>query len=185
MLAFIAASAAILLTPGPTNTLLAAGGATLPLRRALLLPFAEALGYTLAVSAFFLMAQGLQGRPETFVAIKLVAAAWLTYAAVKLWRTRFEAGAASPRFAFGRVFLTTLVNPKALLVGVVFIPQQPFGTALPWIGAYAGLSIFAGLGWVFLGSLLPRRLRRHSYKGAALVLTGFSLAAVASAIAGG
>ncbi len=47
MLAFIAASAAILLTPGPTNTLLAAGGATLPLRKAFLLPLAEALGYEL------------------------------------------------------------------------------------------------------------------------------------------
>lgn len=183
MLAFIAASAAILLTPGPTNTLLAAGGATLPLRKALLLPFAEALGYALAVSAFFLMAQGLQGRPEAFVAVKLAAAAWLIYAAIKLWRTRLDAGGPPPRFAFGRVFLTTLVNPKALLVGVVFIPQQPFHMALGWVGAYAALSVLAGLGWVCLGSLLPRRLRRHSYKGAALVLTGFSLAAVASAVA--
>ncbi len=184
MLAFIAASAAILLTPGPTNTLLAAGGATLPLRKGLLLPFAEALGYSIAVSLFFLMAQGLQGRPEAFVVVKLAAAGWLIYSAIKLWRTRLDAGAPAPRFAFGRVFLTTLVNPKALLVGVVFIPQQPFPNALAWIGTYAGLSIGAGIGWVLLGTLLPKRLRRHSYKGAALVLTGFSLAAVASAVTG-
>ncbi|MBN9033268.1 MAG: threonine transporter [Rhizobiales bacterium] len=183
MFAFIAASAAILLTPGPTNTLLAAGGATLPLRKAFLLPLAEALGYGLAVSGFFLMARGLQDRPEAFVAVKLAAAAWLVYAAVTLWRTRLDAGGHPPRLAFGRVLATTLVNPKALLVGVVFIPQQPFSGALAWIGAYAGLSILAGIGWVFLGSLLPGRLQRHSYKGAALVLTGFSLAAVASAVA--
>lgn len=49
---FAVLSAVILLTPGPTNTLLAAAGAARGFRRTWLLPLAESLGYALAVSAF-------------------------------------------------------------------------------------------------------------------------------------
>ena len=49
---FLLTSAAILLTPGPTNTILAASGAAMGLRQAKLLPLAEALGYALAIGFF-------------------------------------------------------------------------------------------------------------------------------------
>ncbi|MGN4075192.1 hypothetical protein ACS0X5_11490 [Burkholderia gladioli] len=47
--------ASILAMPGPTNTLLATGGATVGLRRALPLALAEALGYGLAILAIGLV----------------------------------------------------------------------------------------------------------------------------------
>jgi threonine/homoserine/homoserine lactone efflux protein len=48
-LSFIAASILVLVTPGPTNTVLAACGATMPFRRAAILPLAEAIGYIIAL----------------------------------------------------------------------------------------------------------------------------------------
>jgi threonine/homoserine/homoserine lactone efflux protein len=181
-LAFVSTSILILLTPGPTNTMLATCGATLRLRQAALMPFAEAAGYIFAISVFFEMAAVAHGNPWALAAIKLIAAAWLTYSAVKLWRMPFEALGASARRAFVRVFVTTILNPKAMLVGTLFIPAQPFAGAFAWIGTYAFLSVSAGFGWVLLGALLPASIRRHAYKGAAVVLTGFSIAAVASAV---
>lgn len=48
-LSFVLSSIFILLTPGPTNTVLATCGASLGLRKAALMPLAEALGYVLAL----------------------------------------------------------------------------------------------------------------------------------------
>lgn len=181
-LTFITASVAILLTPGPTNTLLATCGATLRLRQAALMPFAEAIGYIIAIAIFFTSAEILRGNSTTFAMMKLIAAVWLLYSALRLWTTPFELTQSPPRRSFVRVLLTTILNPKAMLVGTMFIPPQAFVEALSWIGTYAALSIIAGFGWVLLGSLLPVSIRRHSYRGAAVVLTGFGIAAVASAV---
>ncbi|WP_237151546.1 LysE family translocator [Oryzibacter oryziterrae] len=181
-LAFVTTSLVLLLTPGPTNTMLATCGATLRFRHAALMPFAEAIGYVIAISFFFALATIVHGNPMAYSVMKLLAASWLAYSAVKLWRTPFEAVGASPVGAFGRVFLTTILNPKAMIVGTLFIPAQPFASASAWIVVYALLSISAGFGWVFLGAMLPAAIRRHSYKGAAVVLTGFSIAAVASVV---
>lgn len=59
-LSFVFSSVLILLTPGPTNTVLAACGATLGIRKAAIMPFAEALGYVLAVSVFLAVAEALK-----------------------------------------------------------------------------------------------------------------------------
>ena len=49
---FIGLVITILLTPGPTNTLLASSGIQVGLRKSLLLIPAEAIGYILAISAW-------------------------------------------------------------------------------------------------------------------------------------
>lgn len=50
--AFVVASLAFLLTPGPTNTLLAAAGAGGGIRGGVMLPAAEGIGYAVAIGAF-------------------------------------------------------------------------------------------------------------------------------------
>ncbi|WFU05167.1 threonine transporter (plasmid) [Rhizobium sp. CB3171] len=145
------------------------------------MPLAEAMGYIVAVSVFVTLADSVRGNAVAFATIKLTAAGWLLYSAVKLWRMSFCTDARSVREVFIRVFLTTLVNPKAMLVGTVLIPVGAVHLEI-WVLTYVLLSTLAGLGWVAFGANLPFGVRRHTYKLASLVLGGFSLAAVASAL---
>lgn len=179
-LSFLLTSIVILLTPGPTNTVLATCGAAMGFGRAARLPAAEAIGYVIAISCFVLFAELVRDSHVAFAAVRLAAAGWLIYSAYWLWRAPFEPQPAVDGDAFFRVLLTTIVNPKAMLVGTVLIPAGLGGAATLWIAAYAALSTAAGLGWVLLGSWLPMGIRRHAYKLASVVLGGFSIAALAS-----
>ncbi|MFC3072638.1 LysE family transporter [Shinella pollutisoli] len=181
-LAFLTTSLVLLLTPGPTNTLLAAYGAAFGWRSGAVMVLAEALGYAVAVSFFASIAGVLTGLPAGLSVLKLAAAAWLLFSAVQLWRSRIAEKVEPPAHAFARVLATTLLNPKAMIVGVVLIPGGGSAELSLWIGAYVLLSMTAGLAWVLAGSLLPRGVRKHAYQGAAVVLSGFSLAAVASVV---
>lgn len=181
-LAFLTTSLLLLLTPGPTNTLLAAYGAAFGSRAGAVMVLAEALGYALAVFFFASIAGYAKAFPAGLAMMKLAAAGWLLFSAVQLWRTRLAEKVEAPARAFVRVFLTTLFNPKAMIVGVVLIPGDGSADRLLWTGAYVVLSMTAGLAWVLAGSLLPQRVKRHAYQGAAVVLSGFSLAAVASVV---
>ncbi|QRM54437.1 threonine transporter [Sinorhizobium sp. BG8] len=180
---FLLTSSIILLTPGPTNTILAASGAALGFRRALFLPLAEALGYAIAISFFVALTSLTGGLPWALPIMKAIASLWLILSAVRLWTEKVDMTAAPARGAFFRVLFTTLLNPKAMLVGTMLIPPSEAGGTAGWVGAFVTLSVIAGMGWVMLGSLLPRGVRRHAYKGAAVVLGGFSMVAAASALA--
>lgn len=179
-LSFVATSLLVLATPGPTNTVLAASGAAMGFRRAVSLPLAEAIGYVIAISFFVVFAEVLKGDAAALALVRLSAACWLIYSAWRLWGTPFAADPAIADSAFARVMLTTIVNPKAMLVGSVLIPLGTGMAAPAWIGLFAALSTFAGLGWILLGSLMPHGVRRHAYKLAAVVLGGFSIVAIAS-----
>jgi threonine/homoserine/homoserine lactone efflux protein len=181
--AFIISSAVILLTSGPTNTLLAASGAVMGFRASLALPAAEALGYALAIS-FFAMLTAASGAVSWLLPLlKAIAAVWLLVSAVKLWSASVDMEARPFGVAFGRILVTTILNPKAMLVGTMLIPLSSPGEPALWIGTFVALSILAGIGWVAFGSLLPNGVRRHAYKGAAIVLSGFSVVAATSVIA--
>ena len=179
-LSFVATSILVLITPGPTNTVLAASGAAMGFRRAAILPLAEAIGYIIAISVFVLFAEVMRDNHMALAAIRLAAAGWLIYSASVMWRTPFEPDPAIKDSPFRRVLLTTIVNPKAMLVGTILIPVGTGAAAPAWIATYATLSTSAGLCWVGLGAVLPLGIRRHAYKLAAIVLSGFSVLAIAS-----
>lgn len=179
---FIVTSAVLLLTPGPTNTVLAASGAALGLRQARLLPLAEAAGYALAIAFYVSFAALVKDLWWALPALKVVAAGWLAYSAVRLWSASPEIRQGARSGAFARVFLTTIVNPKAMIVGTMMIPQSAPDEIVMRIMVFIVLSSVAGLGWVALGAALPGSIRRHSYKGAAFVLGGFCLFALGSAL---
>lgn len=183
MMTFLLTSAVILLTPGPTNTVLAAFGAANGLRQSRLLPLAEAAGYSLAITFFVLTAAVVEDVWWALPGMKILASAWLAFSAVRLWSMSPEGSSSSGREAFRRVLFTTIFNPKAMIVGTMFIPQATPAVVAEHVGSFVILSTIAGFGWVLLGSMLPGAIRRHSYKGAAFVLGGFSLAAVSSAFA--
>lgn len=182
LLPFAAASLAILLTPGPTNTMLAASGAATGLRRALHLPLAEALGYACAISLFLALQDQLRDAPSALAAMKAVASVWLLYSAVRLWSQPVVPDLTAKRGAFRRVFLTTMLNPKAMLIGTIAIPSLTADNQIGGVACFVLLSTMTGIGWTALGAALPAAFRRHSYRAAAIVIGGFSVAAAASAV---
>ena len=183
MTTFLLTSAIILLTPGPTNTVLAASGAAAGLWRSRLLPMAEAAGYAVAISFFVFAATLVEGIWWALPAMKVAASGWLALSAVRLWSARPDMRGALGPEAFWRVFLTTILNPKAMIVGTMLIPHSAIDETALNVASFVLLSTLAGIGWVALGSMLPPAIKRHSYKGAAFVLGGFSIAAMTSALA--
>lgn len=181
-LPFVAASLAVLLTPGPTNTILAASGAAMGLRNALHLPLAEALGYAVAVSLFLALQDQVRDVPAALAVMKAVAAAWLLVSAVRLWSQPVVPGIDARQGAFWRVLATTMLNPKAMLVGTIVIPGLMAESPAGGVAGFVLLSTLAGIGWTALGAALPVSLRRYSYRAAALIVGSFSVAAAISAV---
>lgn len=120
--AFLSAVLGLLLTPGPTNTLVGLAGASAGFRRVLTLIPAEILGYLTAILPFAFLGHGLLAHyPLSAQAIKLAAAAWVMFLAIKLWG-RVSLAQAGREFTPRRIYVTTLLNPKALIIGLVLLP---------------------------------------------------------------
>lgn len=189
LVTFVPAVAAILATPGPTNTLLASAGARAGLRRSLPLVPAELLGYALAIAAWGLFLDPAAAiLPWLKPFLRLACAGYLMAVAWGLWRDAGQAiGAAG--FGTGRVFAATLLNPKALLFAAVVFPESSFRDPAAFVqamGTFAAVIVPIALGWIGFGSALagPRAVIRPQLvqRGAALVLLTFSATLGASAL---
>ncbi len=158
---FIAALLALLLTPGPTNTLLAVGGASAGFRRSLPLILAEVSGYLLTITPLVTFAGPyLAAHPLAASAIKLCSAVWVLLLAIRLWTTPPAAAGTSPSLVtFRQVFITTVLNPKALIFGLVLIPHGTFATVLPWLGLFVILVVSAASIWLSAGAAILYRQR--------------------------
>jgi threonine/homoserine/homoserine lactone efflux protein len=125
-LAFVGASLAMLVIPGPT--LLLVIGASLAGGRGAALPLVlgVAAGDFVAISVS-LMGLGavLAASATVFAVLKLIGAAYLLWLAVKLWRAPVSetAGAPMPGRRWARdAFLVTALNPKGIAFFVAFVP---------------------------------------------------------------
>ena len=182
---FLLATWAILLTPGPTNTLLALSGSQVGFVRSLKLFPAELSGYLLAVVPLAVIgARVLDAWPQLAVAVRLVAAIWVMYLAAKLWLHSAIAVKQSTVTA-RRVFVTTLLNPKALLFGLVLLPPGNDVLFLPRLAIF-GLSILAAASlWATAGKAIVkgtveqnarRRLWLHRFAAVWLAVLSAGLA---------
>lgn len=178
------ALAALLLTPGPTNTLMAIAGAERgTLRAAALIP-AEIAAY-LAVTVPLALAGGTLtgGLPWLHDVLAAAAAVWVAVLAAALWRApsvRCDAGQAC--VTGWRIFATTLMNPKALVIGLVLLPGAPLG---PRAALFVALTAAAALAWILAGSVARGgigvgRLRRIAAASLWVVAAG-----LARSVAGG
>lgn len=145
----------ILGTPGPTNTLLATSGGTVGFRRALPLVPAEAAGYLISILTLGLaVGPVIASRPAVAMGLRMAVGIYLVWLAVKLWQrgaVDLSVAPVTPR----QVFVTTLLNPKALVVALGVIP---FGSAVwwPYLLGFLGLLIGVALSWIALGAALGR-----------------------------
>ncbi|HRQ81753.1 MAG TPA: LysE family transporter, partial [Azospirillaceae bacterium] len=155
---FLTAVMLVLLTPGPTNTLLAAAGAAGGAKAGWRLPLMEAAAYLVSVS---LLGWGIgpvaEAVPALKTALRLAAGLYLAYVAFTLWRsgvaTLGERRAVGP----AQVFTATLLNPKCLIFAFGLVPMDHPAAAL-YLAAFAGCVLTAGTGWLLLGAALRRGL---------------------------
>lgn len=188
LLAFVPAVAAILATPGPTNTLLASAGAQAGFRRSLPLVPAELAGYAAAIAAWGLFLQpAADALPWLKPLLKLACALYLVAMAWGLWRNADDLGTGS--LSARHVFSATLLNPKALLFAVAIFPEAAFRDVsgfLQAMGVFATTIVPIALAWIGFGSALsgPNAKIRPQLvqRAAALVLLTFSASLGATAL---
>jgi threonine/homoserine/homoserine lactone efflux protein len=155
---FTLAVLALLVTPGPTNTLLAASGAIAGLARSMRLIPAELCGYLAAIATLLFIADpAIENHAPAIAALKIIAGLWLAASAVSLWRNA-DRSVAMTRAAVepGRVFVTTLLNPKALIFAFAIIPPGSPAAVTPWLLWFSVLVALVGAFWIFLGGALAR-----------------------------
>lgn len=181
---FLTAVMLVLLTPGPTNTLLATAGASVGAKAAWRLPPAEAAAYLISVS---LLGWGIgplaDAAPHLKTALRLTAGAYLAFVAVKLWRSGVDALGERRAVTTRQVFVATLLNPKCLIFAFGLVPVD-HPAAAGYLAAFALCVLTAGTGWLLLGAALRRGLSPEKLccapRAAAVVLSGFSAALIAS-----
>lgn len=153
--------AAVLLTPGPTNTLLFLAGSRHGVRRSLPLIGAEWAGYMTSLTIWCgFLAIAAQIAPAAPMVARAGAALYIAYAALKLWRTAPQAGApGAPSIGPRALFMVTLLNPKAFFFATVVFPPLTAGTGA-MVQAYAlftSLLVPIAVLWVGFGAAVLAR----------------------------
>ncbi len=189
---FIGLVITILLTPGPTNTLLASSGIQVGIRKSLRLIPAEAFGYLISITAWgFLIGKVSVHLPLLPTILKLFSASYIIYLAIKLWRTAdAEVSFNQPTIRARELFLATLLNPKALLFSSAIFPTIAWTKLdyyLSHMSLFLVLIVPIAFFWTFIGSILASNKIRwlnqsNLQKTASLVLMSFSIPLSYSAI---
>jgi threonine/homoserine/homoserine lactone efflux protein len=182
----------VLITPGPTNTLLASAGLRQGVRRSLPLIAAELAGYLVAISGWGrFLAQAAHALPWLPALLRVAAGTYIAWLAVDMWRAAVALPDSTQK-ASGtlRLFIATLLNPKALLFAGTIFPAAAF---VLWPAYLLSMLIFAcllapiALAWIAFGAALgrgklgwldPAKIQR----GASVVLGVFSLTLAWSAL---
>lgn len=156
---FIGLVITILLTPGPTNTLLASSGIQVGLRKSLLLIPAEAIGYIIAISAWGMLIGKVSATlPLLLTFLKLLSAGYIIFLAIKLWRTaNQEVILNQPTIRPRELLCATLLNPKALLFASAIFPTTAWQTQEIYVAhmsSFVALILPIALFWISVGAVL-------------------------------
>ena len=183
-LSFALGAFTLLILPGPTNALLVMASHGLS-RIGLLEVLAAVVFAYLAIIIPVSSVAGpfLHAHPLALQVVKAISAVWVLYLAFKLWG---RSTVASAEFAGPRhVFVTTLLNPKAIIIGLTIIPSAQDGIALGTMMAFVAVALSTSLIWLTAGRLvigesdhMPLIARRCG--SAALMI--FSIVLTASAL---
>lgn len=184
-LLFLLAVLTILGTPGPTNTLLATAGATAGVRVSWPLLGAELSGYLIAILLIRgVLSPVIAAWPLVGTVLKVMVAVYVAWIAVTLWARPTELTKAR-RVDFAMVFVTTLLNPKAIIFALTVIPLS-HPELWMYFAAFSACVLSAGLGWLLVGGAIGAAAggtRHHLVqRAAAVVLGAFAGMILASAL---
>jgi len=182
---FIGLVVTILLTPGPTNTLLASSGIQVGVRQSLRLIPAESIGYLISITVWGVIIGTVSSQfPILPIFLKLLSALYIIFLAIKLWKTAdIQASYNLPTIRARELFCATLLNPKALLFASAVFPSSAWLTVhnyLVHLAMFLILIVPIALFWTFIGSILASNKVRwlnqsNLQKTASLVLVSFSI----------
>ncbi len=173
---------ALLATPGPTNTLLALAGARRGMRAALPLIPVEMVAYLAVVTPLLIWGTPLTAAlPMLRPILAGLAALWVARLAFALWRMPVVESPQATVTARS-VALTTLLNPKALVMGLVLMPS--LHDPAKALAVFALVLPPVSMVWITLGAGLLSRTGRWLNRGSALWLAALSLLLAARAVAG-
>ena len=190
-LAFVAASTALLMIPGPTVLLVLSYALSKGRSVAVASALGVATGDLVAMSASLLGLGALVMASATlFTALKWVGAAYLVYLGIRLLRSAPSEGLTATKarrdVTAGGVFthaaIVTALNPKSIAFFIAFVPQflrpdAPLGPQFAiLIATFVGLAAFNALAY----ALLADRLR--STVGRPKVITGLTRAGGATLV---
>lgn len=201
-LAFVAASAVLLVIPGPTILLVVSYALGRGMRVAAPVATGVALGDLTAMTLSMLGVGALLATSATlFTVLKLIGAAYLVWLGVKLWRTagtpldvasRTEPVAA--RRMLLHAWLVTTLNPKSIVFFVAFLPQflDPARPFWPQMLIFEATFVTLAFANAFGYALLAARARRFASSpkasrivgrvgGSALIAAGAAAVAVKTA----
>ena len=173
-LAFAAASAVLLVIPGPTVLLVVTYALTYGRRTALATVAGVGCGDLVAMTASLAgLGVLLAASAELFTILRWVGAAYLVWLGLKLWRAPVFAvpgGVGEPALRQRRVFLhafaVTALNPKGIVFFVAFLPQFLDAQAplLPQFvifeATFVGLAMANALAFALLAASARRAIRR-------------------------
>lgn len=167
-LAFVAASAVLLIIPGPTILLVVSYALGQGRRVALPVATGVALGDFTAMTLSMLGLGALLAASATlFTVLKWIGAAYLIWLGIKLWRAAGtgaipEARAdGSPLKMLAHAWLVTALNPKSLTFFVAFLPQflDPAGDWLTQMAIFEATFLSLAAANAFGYALIAGRLR--------------------------
>jgi threonine/homoserine/homoserine lactone efflux protein len=160
-LVFILAVLTILGTPGPTNTLLATGGATLGVRLSLPLLAGAIAAYLIAIVTIRVaLAPLIAAYPLIGMGLK-IAVAHL---------------AAPVRVTLPMVFVATLLNPKSIIFALGILPAAHEQIVWYFV-AFAAAAAVTGFAWILVGRAIGAGAGKHARlvpRVASVVLAGFA-----------
>jgi threonine/homoserine/homoserine lactone efflux protein len=151
------ATLVLLLTPGPTNSLMVLAGAERGLLGTARLIPAELAGYFLTILPLALVGDAvLDDHQGLRTAVTLAAAGWVAALALRLWQAPRQGGQLRATDARA-IFVTTALNPKALIFGLVLLPS-PDRLAFN-LSLFAALVVAVALIWALVGAAIagPQR----------------------------
>jgi len=167
-LAFTAASAVLLVIPGPTILLVVSYALGQGWRTALPMAVGVALGDFTAMTLSLLgLGAVLAASATLFTVLKWCGAAYLVWLGVKLWQAggaldaKPRTDAASAMKMLGHAWLVTALNPKGLTFFIAFLPQfiDPKMDFLPQIGVFGATFLALAFANVITYALIASRAR--------------------------
>lgn len=185
LLPFAAGVFTLLILPGPTNAILAMASQGLTVGRAIVLLVTVLSAYL----AIIFPASGLAGSflrdyPLVSQGVKLVSATWVLYLALRLWgvgSSHVEA------VCLRQLAVTTLLNPKALIIGLTMVPPAQDITPAASIAALTSAVLAASAIWLSVGRVIlggEKRIPLLARRCGSLTLVAFSAMLTFSAVSG-